>query len=249
MYVKLKWRFLLLSPLVIVPSLYLFLLCANYYYATRAAYILQRIRTMKVDNSSIAELKRLGSEHGLRYLEAGAEACASGECIYQVSPNNRWMWPLLRPPVVARVGRTLGLRAWVAVGDIVLQNHEVTGKIYGLGFFDGEVNPVIEVSAWDERRIDVDVCTYYPLKRHPGYAFTNASNVRSFRVLVASDATVENHDRAYQFNLSCLRGWHQCKDFSEIVPAAWADYEEDGKWSETHPNTLVRQLGAPCTYR
>jgi hypothetical protein len=51
----------------------------------RAAYVLQRIQALKLDNSSIEELKRLGSEHGLRY-EASIY-CANTPCAYMVSPK------------------------------------------------------------------------------------------------------------------------------------------------------------------
>jgi len=32
------------------------------------------------------------------------------------------------------------------------------------------------------------------------------------------------------------------------LPAAWADYEDDGVWSETHRSKLVWHAGEPCTY-
>ena len=84
MNLKAKWR-LLITPFLIIVGFYLFLIGANYYYARRAAYVLQRIQALKLDNSSIEELKRLGSEHGLRY-EASIY-CANTPCAYMVSPK------------------------------------------------------------------------------------------------------------------------------------------------------------------
>ena len=248
MQLKRRWRLLLISPLVVVFGSWLFLISANYYYAKRAAYLLQAILALKVDNSSIAELKRLGSQHGLRYEESEASACANNACLHMVSPNNQWMWWFLKSPALTEVGERVGLRDWFAVGDIEIENGQVVGKIYGLQFYKTHDYPEIEASAWDEHKTQLDLCAYYPLKRHPGYGFWNASNVRSFKALVSDAASAGNRDHAFQFNLSCLTGWHTCDKLSELMPAAWADYEEDMKWSETHTNTLVWQVGAACPY-
>ncbi len=243
-----KWWLLLIYPFVaVVVFYYLFLIGANYYYASRAAYLLQRVRTLQLDNSSIAELRRLGSEHGFRYEEASD--CADQPCIHMVLPNNQWMWLLFKSPSLVKIGERLGRRPWATAGDIEIEKGQVVGKIYGLGFYQDRTSyPDIEASASDEHKLGVTVCAYYPLKRHPGYAFFNASNVRSFHVLVSDLASAENRQNAFQFNLKCLTGWHKCSQFSELMPAAWADYEEDGKWAETHPKTLVWQVGTDCPY-
>lgn len=246
MQLKRRWRLLLISPLVVVFGSWLFLIGANYYYAKRAAYLLQRIRALKLDNTSIADLKRLGSEHGLRYAEA--TDCANTACLHMVWTNNQWMWWFLKSPVLTEVGERVGLRRWYAVGDIEIENGQVIGKIYGLQFYKTHDYPEMEATAWDKRTLELSVCAYYPLKRHPGYGFWNATNVRSFRVSVSDAASAINHDHAFQFNLNCLTGWHKCDQFSELMPAAWADYEEDANWSETHPNTMAWQVGTECPY-
>src|ERR1035441_125362 len=228
-----KWWLSLIYPFMAVAGCYLLLLCANYYYASRAAYLLQRIRTLPLDNSSVAELRHWGAEHGFRYEEA--RDCADQPCIHMVSPNNRWMWLLFKSPSLVKIGERLGLRPWITAGDLEIDKGQVVGKIYAVGFYRGRDYPEIEALASDERKLGVTACAYYPLKRHPGYAFGNASNVRSFRVLVSDPASAENRQNAFQFNLKCLTGWHKCSQFSELMPAAWNDYEEDGKWAETHP--------------
>jgi hypothetical protein len=136
-----RWRllaFLLLTPVIF----YLLLIGANYYYATRADYILQRIRNLKIDNSSIEELKRLGSEHGLRYDVPAF--CAATPCI-RVSPNNGWMRSLLIPSARAGLAEHIGLRAWQVAGYLVLENGQVTGKVYDLEILTGNVFPETQV--------------------------------------------------------------------------------------------------------
>jgi len=250
MWLKRSWHLLLICPFVIVLSLYVFLLGANYYYARRAAHVLQRIREMKIDNSGIAELKTLGSEHGLVYIGGDAKDCANAgpdtDCLCMVSPNNEWMRSLFRSPTVSRLGEYVGLRAWLAVGDVEIQNGQVVGKVYGLQFYDSRPYPKTEVAAWDQRKIELTPCEYYPVKLHSGYGFVNATNVPSFSVFVSEDASEENRQHAFQFDLRCLAAWHKCERFSEIVPSAWADYEADGEWWKTHRDTTPWQVGTKC---
>ena len=129
----------------------MFLVGANYYYAQRAKYLLERIRSMPLDNSAISELKALGSEHGFRYEEA--TNCEVSTCLHMVAPNNLWMQHFLTSRFTAGAGRLLGLRAWLAVGDIELEQQQVIGKVYGLAFFEGRFDPAIQATAWEEARV------------------------------------------------------------------------------------------------
>lgn len=140
------------------------------------------------------------------------------------------------------------MRPWFAVGDIEIGGGQVMAKVFGLQFPRDDGYPEIEVEAWQQRKLEKTICSYYPLKRHPGYAFSNASNRRSFTAWVSDSASAQNQQNAFQLNLRCLTGRHECKQFSELIPAAWADYEEDGKWLETHPSRLVWEVGKPCPY-
>lgn len=220
--------------LLLIPLIFcLFLVGANYYYARRAAYLGGRIRDLKVDNSSIEELKRLGSEHGLRY--EAASNCATKPCVHMVSPDNRWMRSLLIPLARADIGQNIGLKAWQASGDILIDNGQVTGKIYALAIFTGNLFPDIQVSASDQRHSELDSCTYRPLKRHPGYEIRSASNVRALRVIVSDGASEDNRNRAFQFTLNCLNPWVTCDRLSDFMPLAWADYQSDLKWVREHP--------------
>jgi len=122
-------RRLLIIPVVLAGGFCTFLIGANYYYAQRATYLLERIRTLPLDDSAVTELKALGSEHGFRYEEA--TNCGKSPCIHTVAPNNLWMQHILTSRFTASLGRLLGLRAWLAVGDIELEQQQVIGKVYG----------------------------------------------------------------------------------------------------------------------
>lgn len=220
-------------PLFLIVCLYLFLITANYFYATRAAHMLDRIRAMKLDNSSIAAIKRLGSERGIR-LDAAGDCDQVADCGYMVSTNNQWMRSMLGPAPIAAIGKHIGLKSWGAAGDVLTRDGQVYAKIFGLDLqFSGRsIYPEVEAVTWVQ--LDpVKPCRYYPVKRHSGYAFFRASNIRSLEIIVSDSASPENRNRAFQFNLGCTT-WQNCNDFSEVVPAAWADYESDQQWLHEH---------------
>jgi hypothetical protein len=220
--------FLLIIPLI----LYLFLLSANYYYATRAVYVLQRIRDLQINNSSIEMLKRLGSEHGLRYEVP--PWCASIQCM-MVSPNNGWMHSVLIRFARTGLGRQIGLRAWRVAGYIELENGQVEGKSFGVEILNGDVFPETHVSASDQHHSEYNSCMYRPLKRHPGYEIHQASNVRALRVIVSAGASEEYRARAFQFDLGCLTSWGRCNQLSDFMPLASADFRSDLAWVREHP--------------
>jgi hypothetical protein len=230
------WRRLirgLLAFLFFAPVFfYLFLISANYYYSTRAAYVLQRIRNLQIDNSSIEILKRLCSEHGLLY-EVPA-LCETTPCI-MVSPNNGWMHSLLIPLARAELGQRIGLRPWQVAGYIALENGQVKGKSYGLEILNGNVFPETQVSASDQHHSEYNLCIYRPLQRHPGYEIHEASNVRALRVIVSDGASEENRARAFQFDLGCLTSWRRCDQLSDFMPLASADFQSDLAWVREHP--------------
>jgi hypothetical protein len=194
---------------------------------------LQRIRDLKIDDSSIEELKRLGSEHGLRY-EVPAN-CAGMPSAYMVSPNNGWMRSLLIPLARTDLGQRIGLRAWQVAGDILIENGQLTGKIYALEILNDNVFPETEVSASDKHRSEYDSCIYRPLKRRPGYEIHKASNVCGLRVIVSDEVSQENRGCAFQFNLDCLTSWRRCDQLSDFMPLASADSQSDQEWVREHP--------------
>jgi hypothetical protein len=65
------------------------------------------------------------------------------------------MWkPLLRSQRLIEIGAHIGLRPWVTVGDIEIENGQVIGAVYGLELFKDEYNPRIEVAAWHEIKLE-----------------------------------------------------------------------------------------------
>jgi hypothetical protein len=82
MRLKHKRQILLISPIVLLIGFSFFLLGANYYYSSRAEYLLREVRDLKLENSSIAELKPVGSEYGFRYEETPPDKCVDVACLH-----------------------------------------------------------------------------------------------------------------------------------------------------------------------
>ena len=80
----------------------------------------------------------------------------------------------------------------------------------------------------------------------PGYCFWTANNIRSFKAKISSDTSPENREHAFQFDLRCLRTGYKCDRFSDLMPAAWAAYEEDAGRRRSRIPLKRHSLCRPC---
>src|ERR1700677_1671515 len=146
--------------------------------------------------------------------------------------------------ILSEFGNAVGLRGWRAVG--MLNNQPMPEKVYALGLLKKRPDPDNDVSAWEERKFRLNACVYYPAQRHPGYGFTGASNVRSFKAEISESTVDQNRQHAFQLNLTCLIGWQRCDKFSELMPAAWADFQDDNQWFDTQQSTGLLPPQTDC---
>ena len=115
------------------------------------------------------------------------------------------------------------------------------GKWFGVQTFEKNPYSSIDVVAWEEPDLLTSDCRYYPRKRHPGYEFRATANVHLFEILVSPSASVRNREHAFQFELHCLTRLHKCDRFSDFVPAAWVDFEDDNRWVEANRERLEKE--------
>jgi hypothetical protein len=200
--------------------------------------LLQDIRALQVSPSSLGELRRVAARDGLR-LDVPAN-CGAEICGYYLFPDKQWMHSLLSQAFLVKVGPHVGLRRWFVVGGVFVKETQPVGKWFGVQMFEDKPNSFIEVVSSEEPDLLTKDCWYYPLKRHPGYEFRTPANIHQFEIFVSPSASVQNRDHAFQFDLHCLTSWQQCDQFSDFVPAAWVDFEDDKPWVEANRERLEK---------
>src|ERR1700677_1474004 len=72
------------------------------------------------------------------------------------------------------------------------------------------------------------------------------SNVRLFKAEISESTVDQNRQHAFQLNLTCLIGWQRCDKFSELMPAAWADFQDDNQWFDTQQSTGLLPPQTDC---
>lgn len=216
------------------------MIAANYYYSREAARLLQDIRALQVSPSSVEELRQVAARDGLRLDVPGN--CGAEICAYYLSPDKLWMHSLLSRPFLAKLSPYVGLRRWFAVGGVLVKETQPVGKWFGVQMFDDKPYSSVEVVTWEEPDLLTGDCWYYPLKRHPGYEFRTPANVHQFEIFVSPSASVQNRDHAFQFDLHCLTSSRKCGQFSDFVPAAWVDFEDDKQWVEANRERLEKEI-------
>jgi hypothetical protein len=68
-------------------------------------------------------------------------------------------------------------------------------------------------------------------------------NIRSFQVALTSEATPDQHRRAFDFDLSCLARFSGCHVACELMPSAWLDYQKKARAEGRAPRP--EELGDP----
>ena len=58
-----------------------------------------------------------------------------------------------------------------------------------------------------------------------GVSFANIHNTKTLEAAVNTDASPDQRDHAFDFDLSCLARMGGCRNVCEVMPSAWRDYE------------------------
>lgn len=115
-----------------------------------------------------------------------------------------------------------GFRPWIADADLELTQDKLSRVFLQVGAggrdgqgFEGRTSLV-------ERGVDTTVT-----EGAPYYAryIRNNLGTHLLEVWLTPDANVEQHERAFDFNLSCVVTYRGCDDVSQVMPAAWSFLE------------------------
>jgi hypothetical protein len=116
-------------------------------------------------------------------------------------------------------------------------------RTFGFGVEVGQGQKWLFLSSGSEERL----WRFYRYPRayldeHPNYLASQPSKKWFFNLDFTPEASEQELQRAFDFNLWCLTRLGRCDQIREIMPSAWADYEEMlrvARSEEQHP--------APCT--
>jgi hypothetical protein len=190
----------------------------------RANDLLREVRGLQVGKSSMQAVEGIvGRFHGGLSSDY-ATPCPLPDSSYSVRIAND---SLIKLGASFPHLRRVGLQTWGAVATILIKEGRVCYTEYSIESTLGA----------DGQELKASVTVALPgtnafTGQHVNYQIQNAlvrAHIHQIKVYVNSDATLEQREHAFDFDLSCLARFGGCKGVCELMPSAWLDYQEKAK--------------------
>jgi hypothetical protein len=183
----------------------------------KAAGLLRDVTTLRVGQSTEAEVQRIISRYGGGPSQSSG-VCGRVEAAYNVWTGNQTVGRVARAvPVLSRVG----LHQWGVAATILVQGQAVCYVSYNFGMQDsnGGLPSSVESILLPTGKI------YEPVAEHPGYkvGIRDLWDGHRLRSEVTPEASEEQRRRALSYDLSCVTRIRGCQQRCEIAPLVWRD--------------------------
>jgi hypothetical protein len=192
----------------------------------KAEGLLRDVTTLRVGQSTEAEVRRIISRYGGGPSQTSG-VCGRVEAAYNVWTGNQTLGRVARAvPVLSRVG----LRQWGVAATILLQGQTVCYVSYNFGMQDskGGLPSSVESILLPTGKI------HEPVAEHPGYKVGIRDLWDGHRL--RSEVTPEASEEQRRHALSCVTRIRGCQQRCEIAPLVWRDaYWERQKASSSLP--------------
>lgn len=182
----------------------------------QAVSLLQAVRTLRVGQSTEADVQRLVRQYG---GEAGGQysgLCRSPERTHTILIGSEKLNSLGER---AAWFRPFGNRVWwVAVG--IVMSH---GTVCWISW------NVSADSSYNYTVLSLQTDSVEPSSAEKPYDVSagTVNYFRRIRVQVSSDASRESFKHAFDYDLSCLARPEGCRATCEVMPSAWLDYQKE----------------------
>lgn len=212
----------ILRGFAVLVSLALTLFLAIYSFdfrqKSKAEALLKDIRTLRVGQSTKADVERIMSHHGGGPSQSSTSSCDPVDGAYDVwTGSETIVWLEQSIHLLSHLGR----RMWGTAATVILHEGKVCFLSYGVGMEDPE-------RKWEwsvETKLLVAGAIFAPDGSHPGYE-TRTRDYKGVRRLtsnVTTDATEEERRRAFTYDLSCVTSFRGCRQRCQIAPLVWQD--------------------------
>ena len=182
----------------------------------RAAALLNEIRLLRVGESSANDIDHLVAEYKGGIAEVSGLACDPHGPSFIVGIANDTLNDILR-----RFSALRGIPHRSTVRAIfILKNGKLCYVQYSVETMPYRALPV--------RRI-ADVTLASETQLPPFHVGFTGGNVRTFEAALTSGATPEQHQHAFDFDLSCLARFSGCREACELMPSAWLEYQKKAR--------------------
>jgi len=193
----------------------------------QAQALLRDVRALRIGESTEEDVRRIIQRHGGEasgYLFAG---CPNGDRKHALSilsgglKGHTGSVTLFRTVLLQLSGYPL----WRVDANFTMDHGQLCSVHYHLSTSPvrGALSSSLNLFANYHTRFSIpDDSPYYVSVKH-------VENSTEYWVKVTSDATDEQKQRAFDFDLSCLGRSGGCLSGCEVMPSAWLDYQEKAR--------------------
>jgi hypothetical protein len=184
--------------------------------------LLRDIRSLKVGESTNLDVQPI--LHRFRWAQGGgySSSCSSAD-----SSHSTWVGTMNRVQWAGPILRRFGLRPWGVSSMLILQKGRVCFVGYYLGITNSTWEPDLDLSATAVPSGSISLLDHFQSRYSLHRRVLRC--IRRFRIVVTPDATAEERENAFAFELACLATLRGCNQPSEIMPPAWKDFCEEAK--------------------
>ena len=193
---------------------------ANFRTQKAAEDLSREVRVLKIGESTEQDVQRIVAENSAESRIDHFNLCGVGaETHRTVIGNGILNWLGYR----AKILRPFGNRVWRVEADLVVDKGKLCFVEFVLRTFDPRYDLEIASSSIAEQ--DSEDSNMEPYRVSVG----SQRNIRYMRTETTTQATEEERQHAFDFDLACLSRFRGCSVLCEVVPSAWVDYQEKTK--------------------
>ncbi|MFZ0233300.1 MAG: hypothetical protein WAL74_09245 [Candidatus Acidiferrales bacterium] len=185
-----------------------------------AERLLQQVRTLNLDESAAADVERIVGQFGAIDMPFPGY-CESVDWVRSIEVSS---------PSLNRIGRKIpwlrwfGNPAWDAQAHFAISQGRLCFVEYSISANPSP--PLLGTFFVLNSRADY----HRPFLQTPEFSYgVGLRNLHYFHDLSASVTTLggpKDHQRAFDFDLSCLSRLGGCRGVCELMPSAWIDYQK-----------------------
>jgi hypothetical protein len=172
------------------------------------------VQRLRVSQTTESEIRRLAQKYGGEYAGPKNGANSYQPANYVVSVWNPGFY-------IGDLKRAFpGRRLWGAVAYLPVENGLLTGVHFGIGVqrADGLALDASVVMTGSKPFAAPEGLSYFVHQAH-----VTGPPTESLSVELSPAATPEERGKGFDFNLSCLTGFRECRHVCEVMPTAWKD--------------------------
>ncbi|MGH9554493.1 MAG: hypothetical protein ACRD2Y_01605 [Terriglobales bacterium] len=167
----------------------------------QAEQFLRDAERLEIGRSTFSDVEILAHKYGGK-IYPGDQECSPEKCRFHFEFENYWLH---------KIGLAPRTRLFA---EVTVSAGRVASRTTSFELGTGPAFYSVDVLEWPKQ----------PTDEHYRVSLQRSGNIRwRAHIRLTPEATPEQRDRAYRFNLDCLSRFFGCTDSADLLPSVWQD--------------------------